>query len=182
MDFTIYDQLKNYYVTHKKEQTKDHSSSGERIFPEISWEILIVQGSQYGFCWDAALYLVQSASSVSFGGRIFWEISDPTVQFHTPSTSSGEDFKCKVNFSTIYNSTCVHPPHLQLTVPGMQRPGIVHVSKKLSMVGVAKEIARAKGLPGFFSGMLPNLMKVVPSVAISYAVYENLKRSMKLDW
>lgn len=35
-----------------------------------------------------------------------------------------------------------------------------------------KDIWHNEGMIGFYRGMVPNLMKVIPSVSISYLVYE----------
>ena len=39
-------------------------------------------------------------------------------------------------------------------------------------------IWRNEGLPGLYRGLVPNIMKVVPAVSITYAVYETMKKSL----
>lgn len=41
-----------------------------------------------------------------------------------------------------------------------------------------KHIVRTEGLGGLYRGLTPNFMKVIPSVSISYVVYEYLKRAL----
>jgi solute carrier family 25 phosphate transporter 23/24/25/41 len=43
------------------------------------------------------------------------------------------------------------------------------------MVDVFNQTVRKEGVLGLYKGMGPNLMKVLPAVGISYAVFENMK-------
>ncbi|MCI22841.1 calcium-binding mitochondrial carrier protein SCaMC-2 [Trifolium medium] len=38
-----------------------------------------------------------------------------------------------------------------------------------------------EGFRGFYKGLIPNLLKVVPAASITYMVYENMKKSLDLD-
>lgn len=38
-----------------------------------------------------------------------------------------------------------------------------------------------EGVRGFYKGLFPNLLKVVPSASITYLVYEAMKKSLDLD-
>jgi len=38
-----------------------------------------------------------------------------------------------------------------------------------------------EGFSGFYKGIFPNLLKVVPSASITYLVYETMKKSLSLD-
>lgn len=38
-----------------------------------------------------------------------------------------------------------------------------------------------EGLRGFYKGLFPNLLKVVPAASITYLVYETMKKSLDLD-
>lgn len=44
-----------------------------------------------------------------------------------------------------------------------------------SMTDLFKHIVRTEGVRGLYRGLTPNFMKVIPSVSISYVVYEYLK-------
>ncbi|TMS08836.1 Calcium-binding mitochondrial carrier protein SCaMC-2-B [Larimichthys crocea] len=46
---------------------------------------------------------------------------------------------------------------------------------QMSMTGLFKHIIRTEGPMGLYRGLAPNFMKVIPSVSISYVVYEYLK-------
>lgn len=38
-----------------------------------------------------------------------------------------------------------------------------------------------EGISGFYKGILPNLLKVVPAASITYLVYEAMKKNLSLD-
>lgn len=38
-----------------------------------------------------------------------------------------------------------------------------------------------EGVSGFYKGILPNLLKVVPAASITYLVYEAMKKNLSLD-
>lgn len=38
-----------------------------------------------------------------------------------------------------------------------------------------------EGVRGFYKGMFPNLLKVIPSASITYLVYESMKKTLSLD-
>lgn len=38
-----------------------------------------------------------------------------------------------------------------------------------------------EGMRGFYKGLLPNLLKVVPAASITYMVYETMKNSLDLE-
>lgn len=43
------------------------------------------------------------------------------------------------------------------------------------MTDLFKHIVQTEGVRGLYRGLTPNFMKVIPSVSISYVVYEYLK-------
>ena len=45
----------------------------------------------------------------------------------------------------------------------------------MSMTSLFRHIVRTEGAMGLYRGLAPNFMKVIPSVSISYVVYEYLK-------
>jgi len=38
-----------------------------------------------------------------------------------------------------------------------------------------------EGFRGFYKGLLPNLLKVVPAASITYMVYESMKKNLDLE-
>ncbi|KAI5286851.1 hypothetical protein KEM54_006454 [Ascosphaera aggregata] len=57
---------------------------------------------------------------------------------------------------------------------------VLHRMTYTGIGDVARKTYSAEGMAGFFKGLTPNLMKVIPAVSISYVVYENSKRLLKL--
>lgn len=39
---------------------------------------------------------------------------------------------------------------------------------------------KVEGFRGFYKGLVPNLLKVVPAASITYMVYESMKKSLDL--
>lgn len=54
-------------------------------------------------------------------------------------------------------------------------------SKQLAMSQIAKMIMEKEGFFGLYRGILPNFMKVIPAVSISYVVYENMRYSLGIQ-
>lgn len=53
-------------------------------------------------------------------------------------------------------------------------------AKADSMIGLFQKIIKQDGLTGLYRGIVPNFMKVIPAVGISYVVYEK-SRNWFLD-
>lgn len=49
------------------------------------------------------------------------------------------------------------------------------------MSDVFRRTFQREGLRGFYKGLFPNLLKVVPSASITYLVYETMKKRLDLD-
>lgn len=49
------------------------------------------------------------------------------------------------------------------------------------MSDVFRRTFQHEGLRGFYKGLFPNLLKVVPSASITYLVYETMKKRLDLD-
>lgn len=50
-----------------------------------------------------------------------------------------------------------------------------HSSLNTTMVIMFKSIYKEEGFFGLYRGFLPNFLKVVPAISISYVVYENVR-------
>ncbi|KAH6832436.1 Mitochondrial substrate carrier family protein [Perilla frutescens var. hirtella] len=69
---------------------------------------------------------------------------------------------------------CVYP--LQVVRTRMQAQ-----QTQSTMSDVFKNTYRSESLRGFYKGLFPNLLKVVPSASITYLVYEAMKKSLHLN-
>ncbi|KAK2974147.1 hypothetical protein RJ640_021438 [Escallonia rubra] len=76
-------------------------------------------------------------------------------------------------------ATCVYP--LQVIRTRMQAQSS-HASAAYSGMGdVFRRTLQHEGFRGFYKGIFPNLLKVVPAASITYMVYESMKKSLELD-
>ncbi|XP_067109865.1 mitochondrial adenyl nucleotide antiporter SLC25A24-like [Osmerus mordax] len=60
----------------------------------------------------------------------------------------------------------------------MQAQASLDASDQPSMTGLVKRIVSQEGFFGLYRGILPNFMKVIPAVSISYVVYEYMKTGL----
>ncbi|KAF7828900.1 folate transporter 1, chloroplastic isoform X1 [Senna tora] len=61
-----------------------------------------------------------------------------------------------------------------------QRPSIDGIPRYMDSWHVMKETARFEGVRGFYKGITPNLLKNVPASSITFIVYENVLKLLKL--
>ncbi|KAG4401810.1 hypothetical protein GLYMA_02G067100v4 [Glycine max] len=71
-------------------------------------------------------------------------------------------------------ATCVYPLQVVRTRMQAQRA-------YMGMADVFRITFKHEGFRGFYKGLFPNLLKVVPSASITYLVYENMKKGLDLD-
>uniref|UniRef100_A0A3Q1F7Q6 Calcium-binding mitochondrial carrier protein SCaMC-2-B n=1 Tax=Acanthochromis polyacanthus TaxID=80966 RepID=A0A3Q1F7Q6_9TELE len=64
---------------------------------------------------------------------------------------------------------------LALVRTRMQAQATLEGGPQMNMSGLFRHIIRTEGPMGLYRGLAPNFMKVIPSVSISYVVYEYLK-------
>ncbi|XP_057983140.1 calcium-dependent mitochondrial ATP-magnesium/phosphate carrier protein 2-like isoform X2 [Malania oleifera] len=76
-------------------------------------------------------------------------------------------------------ATCVYPLQVVRTRMQAQRPNSGASYKGMS--DVFQRTFQREGFRGFYKGLFPNLLKVVPSASITYMVYESMKKSLDLD-
>ncbi|XP_070844959.1 calcium-binding mitochondrial carrier protein SCaMC-2-B isoform X2 [Chaetodon trifascialis] len=67
---------------------------------------------------------------------------------------------------------------LALVRTRMQAQATLEGGPQMSMTGLFRHIIRTEGAMGLYRGLAPNFMKVIPSVSISYVVYEHLKLTL----
>lgn len=76
-------------------------------------------------------------------------------------------------------ATCVYP--LQVIRTRMQAQQSSSADAYKGMSDVFWRTLREEGYRGFYKGLFPNLLKVVPAASITYMVYETMKKSLDLD-
>lgn len=82
-------------------------------------------------------------------------------------------------FSGGLGASLVWPLNLLRTRLQTDRTSL-HPRQYDGIVDVARQTMAAEGWKGLFKGITPNLLKVVPSVAITYTVWEKVKQVMDL--
>lgn len=76
-------------------------------------------------------------------------------------------------------ATCVYP--LQVVRTRMQAQRHNADAAYNGMADVFRRTFQCEGLRGFYKGIFPNLLKVVPSASITYLVYESMKKKLNLE-
>lgn len=76
-------------------------------------------------------------------------------------------------------ATCVYPLQVVRTRMQAQRPSADAAYSGMS--DVFRRTLQCEGLGGFYKGLFPNLLKVVPSASITYMVYEKMKKKLDLE-
>ncbi|KAK3706955.1 hypothetical protein LTR37_012454 [Vermiconidia calcicola] len=77
-------------------------------------------------------------------------------------------------------ASAVYPINLLRT--RLQSQGTTsHPRTYTGVLDVTRQTIQGEGMRGLFKGLLPNLLKVVPAVSITYVVYENTKRALHLS-
>jgi solute carrier family 25 (mitochondrial folate transporter), member 32 len=47
------------------------------------------------------------------------------------------------------------------------------------LLDVVYQIAKQEGIKGFYKGLMPNMLRVVPSTCVTFLVYENTKKALR---
>ncbi|CAL0325250.1 unnamed protein product [Lupinus luteus] len=76
-------------------------------------------------------------------------------------------------------ATCVYP--LQVIRTRLQAQPCNSSTAYKGMSDVFWKTLKDEGLRGFYKGLVPNLLKVVPAASITYMVYESMKKNLDLD-
>ncbi|OIW17800.1 hypothetical protein TanjilG_02428 [Lupinus angustifolius] len=76
-------------------------------------------------------------------------------------------------------ATCVYP--LQVIRTRLQAQPRNSSNAYKGMSDVFWKTLKDEGFRGFYKGLIPNLLKVVPAASITYMVYENMKKNLDLD-
>ncbi|KAF2321375.1 hypothetical protein GH714_040468 [Hevea brasiliensis] len=80
--------------------------------------------------------------------------------------------------SAAFGASCVYPLQVIRTRMQAQRSNSAAAYKGMS--DVFWRTLQNEGYRGFYKGLFPNLLKVVPSASITYLVYEAMKKSLDL--
>ena len=64
----------------------------------------------------------------------------------------------------------------------MQAQGIPGMPTYAGPVACARATVAAEGVRGLYRGLLPNFLKTLPAISISYAAFEWTKRNLSVRW
>ncbi|KAF2198898.1 calcium dependent mitochondrial carrier protein-like protein [Delitschia confertaspora ATCC 74209] len=82
-------------------------------------------------------------------------------------------------FSGAFGATAVYPVNVLRT--RLQSQGtVLHPRTYTGILDVTRQTYNGEGARGFFRGLTPNLLKVVPAVSITYVVYDKSKLALGL--
>ncbi|PWA94417.1 hypothetical protein CTI12_AA062010 [Artemisia annua] len=76
-------------------------------------------------------------------------------------------------------ATCVYPLQVVRTRMQAHRPNGADAYKGMS--DVFMKTYQKEGARGFYKGLFPNLLKVIPAASITYMVYEAMKKTLDLE-
>ncbi|KAB2618105.1 folate transporter 1 [Pyrus ussuriensis x Pyrus communis] len=124
----------------------------------------------------AALYkgLLPSLFLVSHGAIQFTayeELRKIVANFKSKKKQNGF---WKFDYAALGGSSKVIRSRLQ------QRPSSEGIPRYMDSWHVVRETARFEGVRGFYKGITPNLLKNVPAASITFIVYENVLKFLKL--
>ncbi|XP_054824090.1 folate transporter 1, chloroplastic isoform X2 [Prosopis cineraria] len=77
-------------------------------------------------------------------------------------------------------ATLISYPFQVLRSRLQQRPSVGGIPRYMDSWHVVKETARFEGVRGFYKGITPNLLKNVPASSVTFIVYENVLKLLKL--
>lgn len=92
--------------------------------------------------------------------------NQPLTNLDTIMTSS---------LSKVFAGGLTYPHQLVRARMQMHKPDGSTLRPSLGVVGVIKQVWRHEGFVGFYKGLGPNLLRVVPSTCITFLVYENAR-------
>lgn len=135
--------------------------------------------------------LTPTLAGVSHGSLYFLAYEKLNRWRREKRQSRGESTQLS-NIDTIVNSTCsklwagtITYPH-QVLRARMQTQSMqgakFQAQPATGLLRLIQNVWRNEGALGFYKGMFPNMLRVVPSTCITFLVYENVKWGLPLLW
>lgn len=86
--------------------------------------------------------------------------------------------KCTIFFYSVIASTATYPIIVARTI--MQDSRSTGDSQHVSIKDVFKDVYEKRGIKGFYAGLRPDLLRILPSNTIVFVVYELIKRRINI--
>jgi solute carrier family 25 (mitochondrial folate transporter), member 32 len=122
--------------------------------------------------------LTPSLAGVSHGALYFMAYEKLKLwrrQANKDNTLSNWDTILASSLSKIFAGTATYPHQLVRARLQTYNPSAaIHVQGP-GLMPLIKQIWRNEGLVGFYKGLVPNLLRVVPSTCVTFLVYENTR-------
>lgn len=94
------------------------------------------------------------------------------------SELSNVDTLATASLSKVFAGSITYPHQLVRARMQTYDPSLTVPVRGLGLIGTVKAVWIHEGLIGFYKGMVPNLLRVVPSTCVTFLVYENVRWSL----
>ncbi|XP_022151343.1 calcium-binding mitochondrial carrier protein SCaMC-1-like isoform X2 [Momordica charantia] len=177
--FYTYEMLKNMIANGREEDKRDIGTAGRLCAGGVAGAVaqtaiypldLLKTRLQTFSCEGGKVPKLGKLTKdiwVHEGPRVFYKDPGPLVQLACGTVSGA------------LGATCVYP--LQVIRTRMQAQSSNKGAAHQGMSDVFWQTLKHEGYCGFYKGLLPNLLKVVPAASITYLVYERMKKWLDLD-
>ena len=82
------------------------------------------------------------------------------------------------SLSKVFAGTATYPHQLIRARMQTYEPGTTIPLRGQGLVHLVKTIWKNEGFLGFYKGLVPNLLRVIPSTCVTFLVYENVRHSL----
>ena len=122
--------------------------------------------------------LVPNLAGVSHGALYFVayeKLKAERRRSRNSKTLTNLDTIMTSSLSKVFAGILSYPHQLVRARMQMYNPADLTLRPSLGVIGVIQKIWRHEGYLGFYKGLGPNLVRVVPSTCVTFLVYENVR-------
>jgi len=129
--------------------------------------------------------LVPTLAGVSHGALYFVayeKLKAERRRSKNDATLTNLDTILTSSLSKVFAGSLTYPHQLVRARMQMYNPSELAIRPSLGLLGVIKSIWKNEGFLGFYKGLGPNLLRVVPSTCVTFLVYENVRWGLPQIW